>query len=308
MQTTKTIDEIINEFLGEKSVTTQSRKTFRFYLMNFFTWCSLQKKDKRALNTIDLTEYLNYVQVTYAEYYQRSLIITVKQFFFWMAKKGYYQNIALHLKVPKVRNSFRKDALNVTEIMLFQSVFQDKNIIGKRDTAICMLMLINGLRTVEVSRMDVDDIFKQNGDFCINIQRKGHTTKDDFISLRNSWEYIEDYIHELNKIEGPMFTSFGGSRIGERLSAYAIGQIITKYLVKAGIKSDRITPHSLRHTAAVLLIQNNFDIYHVQKHLGHSKTEITELYLKYADKNLKLKDEAGNFLSDYYKNVFKSKE
>jgi integrase/recombinase XerD len=80
----------------------------------------------------------------------------------------------------------------------------------------------------------------------------------------------------------PLFISLSNRRYGQRLSRSGIGHIVDSYLEKCGLKhSDlerNLSPHSLRHTAGTLSLQNGSSLREVQDFLGHSDPKTTAVY------------------------------
>ncbi len=86
---------------------------------------------------------------------------------------------------------------------------------------------------------------------------------------------------------------FPSSR-GDRLSADAVQYMVAKYAKAAGKKCPsmtrkRVSPHVLRHTTAMELLQGGVDKTLIALWLGHESTETTQMYL---DANLRMKEEA----------------
>ena len=80
----------------------------------------------------------------------------------------------------------------------------------------------------------------------------------------------------------PLLISLSNRRYGQRLSRRGIGQIVDSYLEKAGLKhidfNRNHSPHSLRHTAGTLSLQNGSSLREVQDFLGHSDPKTTAVY------------------------------
>lgn len=83
-------------------------------------------------------------------------------------------------------------------------------------------------------------------------------------------------------VESPLFISLSNRRYAQRLSRRGIGYIVDSYLSKCGLKhSDlerNLSPHSLRHTAGTLSLQNNSSLREVQDFLGHADPKTTAIY------------------------------
>ena len=306
MNTTLTIDQVTEKYLAERSISPISRRTYKAFLTNFWMWCSANRKDKHSLTAVDLQEYRQYVIENYSGKYSTSLIRSVKIFFTWMAEHRHMShNPTSGLKLPKQANQFLKEPLNEGEVLRLLGLFDRRTPKSRRDYLIIRLMLIAGLRCVEVSRINIGDIQTKRGIPVINIQRKGHNTKDDFIAVEQLYKDIEAYMFDLDdhSPELPLFASTSPRNPGQRLTPEGVGKVVSKYFDIAGIKSKVVTPHSLRHTAAVTCIRNNISLDEIQMFLGHTRQEITKIYTKYANIDIKLKNKPGNFLAEYYEKL-----
>ena len=85
-----------------------------------------------------------------------------------------------------------------------------------------------------------------------------------------------------NPAERALFVNIGGSR----MSRQGFWKILKHYQVTAGIEKD-ITPHTLRHSFAVHLLENGADISALQELMGHSDISSTQLYTSLIDKKVK---------------------
>ena len=83
-------------------------------------------------------------------------------------------------------------------------------------------------------------------------------------------------------VESPLFISLSNRRYGQRLSRRGIGYVVNRYLEKCGLKHTdlerSLSPHSLRHTAGTLSLQNGSSLREVQDFLGHSDPKTTAVY------------------------------
>ncbi|MEM6613638.1 MAG: tyrosine-type recombinase/integrase, partial [Cyanobacteria bacterium P01_C01_bin.72] len=88
-------------------------------------------------------------------------------------------------------------------------------------------------------------------------------------------------------LASPLVLSFSNRRYGQRLSRSGIGHVVDGYLEKCNLKhsdlESRLSPHSLRHTAGTLSLQNGSTLREVQDMLGHSDPKTTAIYTHVLD-------------------------
>ena len=84
----------------------------------------------------------------------------------------------------------------------------------------------------------------------------------------------------------PLTREFFLTDSGEPLKARRVQAIIKHYGEKAGIKGIRCSPHTLRHTAAVMWIRNGGDVFSLQQILGHSTLEMVRVYVNLAQSDI----------------------
>jgi integrase len=163
-------------------------------------------------------------------------------------------------------------------IRLLESV-DTRTLVGKRDKLMLAMMLLLGLRTCEVERINIADITEAYETRVVKIQRKGRHDKSEAVALT---PYIEellgDYMseREVQSLDDPLFISV---RDGERLRRTTVSEMVHDRLRAIGINDKRITAHSLRHTCACLLLSAGVEMETVRDVLGHTSTNTTRLYV-----------------------------
>ncbi|BBD02440.1 MULTISPECIES: tyrosine-type recombinase/integrase [Sphingobium] len=142
-----------------------------------------------------------------------------------------------------------------------------------------------GLRVSEVAHLKVDDIDSQR--MLIRIEQgKGGKDRNAMLSpqllelLRMWWR--EGRKHGVLIPHGWLFP---GQNITDPISTRQLHRAVQEAAEVAGIRK-RVSPHTLRHSFATHLLEQNVDIRVIQVLLGHSKLETTALYTKVSTRTI----------------------
>lgn len=212
----------------------------------------------------------------------QNYLIGLRQFFKWLEIEGLYPNVAKGVKGVKLTKDHKKDYLTSKQVShLIQSI-DTSTIKGLRDYAIIVLMVTSGLRTIEVSRANINDLRIVGNDTALFIQGKGRDDKSEYIKVIPE---VEQAIRAYFKARGamtddaPLFASTSNNNAGGRLTTRSISGIVKDALINAGFNNDRLTAHSLRHTAGTLNLLNGGTIEETQQLLRHTDISTTMIYL-----------------------------
>lgn len=220
---------------------------------------------------------------------------TIKQFFKWTASRGLYPDISAGINAPKIRaDRHRKQALTPADVRTIEQSILDTAAErtrtardparaeeqGKRLYALFELAVNAGLRCIELSRADRQDLELIGGQAWLYVQGKGHAEKDTKKALAHEvYKSIKVYLDARTDKSPAMFTATGSRSGGQRLSPVSIGLMLKAALRSAGYDSDRITAHSLRHTAGTCVQALTGDLYATQQYMRHANPATTEIYL-----------------------------
>jgi integrase/recombinase XerD len=161
--------------------------------------------------------------------------------------------------------------------------------LGRRDHAILFLSIQTGLRVSELIGLRCRDIVLTSGAHvrCLGKGRKDRCTPltRDAVAVLRTW-----LAERAGDPDAPAFAS----RRRAKLSRDAVERLVAKYTNQAGdrcntLRSKRVTPHVLRHTTAVTLLQAGNDRAVIALWLGHESIETTQMYL---DADLSTKERA----------------
>lgn len=205
-----------------------------------------------------------------------------KLFFRWLAQENIFPNIADHLKNRvKVSSGHKKDALSVKQAKDLQKSIKGNSLKDLRDKAIVALMLSTGLRSVEICRADCCDIRQIEGNYFLFVQGKGRSDKAESVLIAPKvYKQIQEYLKARGKVlkNAPLFVSTARRNKNARLDTQTIRKMIKFNLREIGIDTPTITCHSLRHTAATIMIQQGEKLYNVQMVLRHRNLATTMIY------------------------------
>ncbi len=164
--------------------------------------------------------------------------------------------------------------LNGDEIRLLLLQPNGSNFKGKRDKAMLELLYATGIRVTELISINVDDINLEIGYIICRRQTKERVIPVYPRAVTALKEYMDtERQHTSDGDSKALFVNTNGTR----LTRQGFWKIIKYYAEKAGINKD-ITPHTLRHSFAVHLLENGADIKSLQEMLGHSDVSSTQIY------------------------------
>jgi site-specific recombinase XerD len=160
--------------------------------------------------------------------------------------------------------------------------------IGRRDRALLLLAVRTGLRVGEITALRRQDVILGRGAH-VRCQGKGRKLRctplgHDVVKVLEAW-----LKENPTSSDHPVFPSSRGGH----LSPDAVEYLVAKHIATArrrccSLVDRRVTPHTLRHTAAMRLLQGGVDCSVIALWLGHESIETTHVYL-HADLALKEK-------------------
>lgn len=205
----------------------------------------------------------------------------VKLFFRWTEQEGLYPNVADHVKGARLDTEHKKDALTTGQTKNLLASIDRRTLQGARDYAIIALMVTTGLRTVSVVRANVGDLRTAGDASALYYQGKGHDEKRVYVKIAPEVEAaIRSYLSMRGEIDmaSPLFASAAHRNAGERMTTRSVSRIAKEAMLDVGLNSDRLTAHSLRHTAATMNLLNGGTPEETQQMLGHKNLNTTLIY------------------------------
>ena len=217
----------------------------------------------------------------------QNYIIAVRLFFQWTGQAGLYPDIAQHVKGAKISKDHKKDYMTSSQVKAVLGTIDRTTPQGRRDYAIFALMVTGGLRDIEVHRANLEDLRSLGDSTVLYLQGKGREERTEYVKVPDAVEKaIRESLADRESPAGsdPLFVSLSNNSKGGRMSTRSISGIIKARLRSAGYDSERLTAHSLRHTAVTLSLLGGNSLQEVQQFARHSNIATTQIYAHNLDR------------------------
>lgn len=271
-------------------------RNYRNEVALWTAWCSQQGVDPATATATHLKQYrAALLEHHYAPISIRWKLSIIRRFYEAARNAGLRaDNPAAGVRSPRVRQAAEDfKYLCDEELARFFSVIPNPDeatgedqVRRLRSLLLISMMALQGLRTIEVHRANVEDLTEKGENLILLVRGK---TRDRIAYLRpDTAKRMKEFLALRGKVEPdssgtPLFTAVGDRGGGARLSRRHIRQQTDKYLRLAGLKRPGISNHALRHTAATLGYLHTGDLRAVQDFLGHVDPRQTSRYAHVVD-------------------------
>lgn len=271
-------DFVLDEFKRNLDATKNTKETYIKGVKVFLEWCD--NNNITEVTHATLIQYKEDLMETKKANTISMYMTALKKLYKYLETKG-IKNIASDLKGTKQKRNYSKDPLTLDQAKdLLNSIDRTTNE-GKRNYALIHLLLTTGLRTIEIERANIEDIRNVANSSVLYIMGKGRDTKDEYVKLTyETLKAINEYLatRTTKSDKEPLFTSLSDRTNGQRLKTRSIRDIVKKAFRNIGLNSDKITTHSLRHTAITLSLLGGTPLQEVQQMARHSNINTTMIY------------------------------
>lgn len=263
----------------QKSLSNHTIKAYRIDLNQFISF-----KQKMSISKIDLNDYIGYLHKKFKPKTIRRKIASLKAFIRYL----YYQDKIEFNPFDKIDTNFKEPVvlphiipeylieqlLSAAYIDINTASSKNQRNVCLRNAAILELLFATGARVSEVCSLkskDVDLISK-----TVRIFGKG--SKERIIQIENEdvVSLLKSYKFAFSEYLSPNSYFFLNNRYN-RFSEQSV-RIVINNLEKQINSPIHITPHMFRHSVATLLLEEDVDIRYIQRILGHSSINTTQIY------------------------------
>lgn len=272
--------DLYARFVAYVDASPRTVQTYATSLRQFMTW--LAEEGIQQPTRDDVLAYRDHLvsegmkPTTVAAY-----LGAVRRFFGWTQAEGLYPDVAQGIKAPKVSKANKRDALTAQQVRDMLATCDRSTPKGRRDYAMLCLQSCCGLRDVEVVNANVGDLRTRGGVTVLYVLGKGRSDKSDYVKVPDQVERaIRESLSDRGRLadEAPLFVSMSGNSYGKRLTTRSVSGNVKTHLRAAGMDSDRLSAHSLRHTACTLALIAGNDVREVQQMARHASVNTTLIY------------------------------
>ncbi|MBG3012906.1 site-specific tyrosine recombinase XerD [Proteus faecis] len=284
-------DIIIEQFLDniwlEQGLSANTLSSYRLDLQALGQWLAHHQLDWLSVTTLDLQSFLaTRLDEGYKASSAARLLSTMRRLFQYLYReKLRLDDPSALLSTPKLPKRLPKDLSEQQVDDLLNAPCIDEPL-ELRDKAMLEVLYACGLRVSELVGLSLSDISLRQG--VLRIIGKGD--KERLVPLGEEAIYwLEQYLQygRPTLMQGKTDDIVFPSLRGQKMTRQTFWHRIKHYAVIAGIDTEKLSPHVLRHAFATHLLNHGADLRVVQMLLGHSDLSTTQIYTHVATERLK---------------------
>ena len=289
------IERFIDHLWMENGLSENTLSAYRNDLAGFALWLKEKGRLLSAANTCVIQDFLafNY-DIQQKRRSVARLLSTLRRFYLYLLRENQISEDPTRLlESPKGERSLPL-SLNEKQIDDLLEAPDISDDLGLRDRAMLEVLYATGLRVSELINLQTSQISMQQG--VIRVIGKGN--KERLVPVGEiALDYLMQYYQQsrpqllLNMTKHKKNVSQCSdvfvTRRGRAMTRQAFWYMVKRYALIAGINTDHLSPHTLRHAFATHLLNNGADLRVVQMLLGHSDISTTQIYTHVADQRLR---------------------
>lgn len=269
------------EFLQyDKKLSENTLQSYNRDISQFKDYVKANELNYSKITEEDVKNYLKYLKKIGKKpsTMSRSLA-TIRSFYQYLVRvKKVKKDPTENIKSPKIEKKV-PSVLTTDEVDLLLDQPKDVDLKGTRDKAMLELAYATGMKVTEIIDLNVEDVDFENGTVTCSEAKRSREIPISLVAQKALKEYIDSARPILinNDKEKALFVNMNG----KRLTRQGFWKIVKYYQEKAHIEKD-ITPHVLRHSFAMHLIQSGANLKSIQVVLGHADVSSTQIYKQFA--------------------------
>ena len=284
----KLLEQFLDHLWMENALSENTLAAYRNDLAGFSLWLTQHGQVFCSANTRLVQDYLSQQhQIGSKTRSAARLLSSLRRFYGFLLRERHIQeNPTKLLESPKGEQSLPA-TLNETQVEQLLDSPDITDELGLRDRAMLELLYATGLRVSELVGLQLSQLSLEPG--VLRVIGKGD--KERLVPVGEvALEWMNRYLKQARSVLLPAHARatnavFVTTR-GQAMSRQAFWYMIKRYGKKAGINTEVLSPHTLRHAFATHLLNHGADLRVVQMLLGHSDISTTQIYTHVADQRL----------------------
>lgn len=292
--TEEPLSKLYDRFMLEKRTQGLARITLQGYDIHYGYFISYIE-DKYDMKDLAYHEIVSSIFVEYIQYLtgERGLkaisanvrIRTLRAFLRWCYDEEYIDE-PIHKKFKPLKVPEKQvEALTADEVRQVFSVIDKDTFVGFRDYVMLAIILDTLPRVTELCSITKENVRLENKEILLEAEdTKGKKYRVLPIS-NHTRKLLDEYLLEVADFyEDYLFVTYDGRPLNEG----TFRKNLSEYGKLSGVKGKRISPHTFRHTGALMYIMNGGDPFSLQKLLGHRDISMTRIYVNMLDDRVKM--------------------
>lgn len=288
---THPLEPLINTYLSQKKISEVTRKNYQIALKYYVMY--LKKHNIKIAKTSDLIAFRDERRALgFSSAYTYIFISAIKGLYKYLKEyqmilnidERYGYDMSAPIKNETIKHHLKKQLLTLDEArhLLICTKHQRRYIHHYRDHAIISLMMTSGLSTHDIIHAKKNDFMYKHDEKILYIHKKGQYRYHHKIELSDgTYEAILSYLLKRNDDNPYLFMSHRNVAKMKHVSRTFFKDMFPRVLKSCGFQGHYITPHALRHSAAIFYLSSGASLEETKALLRHKKIHSTEVYTKY---------------------------
>ncbi|MCQ9066306.1 site-specific tyrosine recombinase XerD [Vibrio diabolicus] len=281
------VEQFLDAMWMERGLSQNTLASYRNDLMKLLTWMEKHRYRLDFISLSGLQEYQSYlVDLDYKQTSRARMLSAIRRLFQYLHREKVRADDPSALLVsPKLPQRLPKD-ISEEQVDALLEAPDPNDPVELRDKAMLELLYATGLRVTELVSLTMENISLRQG--VVRVTGKGG--KERLVPMgENAVDWIETFIQQgrpalLGDTSSDIVFP---SKRARQMTRQTFWHRIKYYALIAGIDTEQLSPHVLRHAFATHLLNYGADLRVVQMLLGHSDLSTTQIYTHVATERLK---------------------
>lgn len=281
------VEQFLDAMWMERGLSENTLASYRNDLMKLLTWMEKHRYRLDFISLSGLQEYQSYlVDLDYKQTSRARMLSAIRRLFQYLHREKVRADDPSALLVsPKLPQRLPKD-ISEEQVDALLEAPDPNDPVELRDKAMLELLYATGLRVTELVSLTMENISLRQG--VVRVTGKGG--KERLVPMgENAVDWIETFIQQgrpalLGDTSSDIVFP---SKRARQMTRQTFWHRIKYYALIAGIDTEQLSPHVLRHAFATHLLNYGADLRVVQMLLGHSDLSTTQIYTHVATERLK---------------------